>query len=116
MAAQHTDWTREGQSLARNSYCKIAVKTADNTDFTDGIGRSLCADDRAFDRHLMWNVARASRLQVRAASRRQFQTHAPGRCSNPQPGRPRYDIRFSPQPLKSTSAFSSPGRSRAKTG
>ena len=35
-------------------------------------------------------VARASRLRVEAASRRQFLRHAPGRCLNPQPGRPRY--------------------------
>ena len=37
-------------------------------------------------------VARASRLRVLAASRRQFQLRrlAPGRCFNSQPGRPRY--------------------------
>ena len=63
MPAQHTTWTRKGQSLAGHWYCQTPLQATDDTDSTDEKRRrlnprnGLCLNalhDRAFDRHLMW--------------------------------------------------------------
>ncbi len=117
MPAQHTTRTHEGQSLACDLCCKIpfgpihrhhprVIQLAELLQRSVGAVALKLSNFARLDPALQTrgNVAKASRLQVKAASRRQFQTHAPGRCLNPQPRRLRYLIGFSRRPRNLTSA------------
>ena len=103
MGRHNTDWTREEHILAFNLYCKIPFGQIHTHNprviqLARMLGRSVgsvslkLSNFARLDPALQarGNVAQASRLRVKAASRRQFRKHAPGRCSNPQPGRLRY--------------------------
>ena len=103
MARHNKDWTREEHILAFSLYCKIPfgqihMHNPRVIQLARMLGRSVgsvslkLSNFARLDPALQarGNVAQASRLRVKAASRRQFRTRAPGRCSNPQPRRLRY--------------------------
>jgi len=92
MAAQHKDWTREEHILAFNLYCKIpfgqihmhkprVIQLAQLLHRSVGAVSLKHSNFARLDPALQarGNVAPASRLRVKAASRCQSRKHAPGR-------------------------------------
>jgi len=103
MAGKNTDWTREEHILAFNLYCKIpfgqihmhnprVIQLAQLLQRSVGSVSLKLTNFARLDPALQarGDVAQASRLRVKAASRRPCLNHAPGRSMNPPPGRLRY--------------------------